>query len=443
MSDLGAVVASTVGKVELESIGDDAPEERIVERLITKALHTTFSRHASLDELEGVVEAFEDGFTVETGDRTPSREYVAWMREVPGLRDGGPTGSARSTSPTARRSPRSSPRRSSSCSRACISRAGSTRTACPAGRSTTGDRVLPGSTRSGAGSDARRSAADAARPAADALARAARYSRWDGSQHVADLEADEILDALADDVMAEGDLAEALRRLMERGWRTGDPTRGDMAGLRDLMERLERQREEALERYELNDVLGDIRRELDEIVGEERAGVERRLDEASRTDGPADGRRATCAHDAPRRRRRERLDQLDGLPPDLGERIRGLQDYDFLEPNARERFDELVKRLQGQVLDQFVAGMSEAIQSMTPEDLAANREMVRDLNELIRERIGGGDPDASEFLAKHGRFFPGAQTLRRHHRPARPADGRHAVADALDEPAAARRARSR
>ena len=27
---------------------------------------------------------------------------------------------------------------------------------------------------------------------------------------------------------------------------------------------------------------------------------------------------------------------------------------------------------------------------MRPEDLAANREMVRDLNELIRERIGGG-----------------------------------------------------
>jgi uncharacterized protein with von Willebrand factor type A (vWA) domain len=63
------------------------------------------------------------------------------------------------------------------------------------------------------------------------------------------------------------------------------------------------------------------------------------------------------------------------------------------------------------VLDQFVEGMSDAIRSMTPEDLAANREMVRDLNELIRERIGGGDPDASEFLAKHGRFFPGAQTF--------------------------------
>jgi magnesium chelatase subunit I len=85
VSDLGAVVASTVGKVELESVGDEAPEERIVERLITKALYATFTRHADLEALEPVVEAFDDGFVVETGDRTPSREYVTWMREVPGL----------------------------------------------------------------------------------------------------------------------------------------------------------------------------------------------------------------------------------------------------------------------------------------------------------------------------------------------------------------------
>jgi magnesium chelatase subunit I len=79
------VIASTVGKVELESVGDEAPEERIVERLITKALYATFSRYGAIDELDPVVEAFEEGFTVETGDRTPSREYVAWMREVPGM----------------------------------------------------------------------------------------------------------------------------------------------------------------------------------------------------------------------------------------------------------------------------------------------------------------------------------------------------------------------
>ncbi len=249
----------------------------------------------------------------------------------------------------------------------------------------------------------------ARRPIGDGPATRARYSRWDGSQQIADLDADEILAALADDVMAEGDLAEALRRLMERGWRTGDPTRGEMAGLRDLMERLERRREELLGRYQLRDVLSDIRRELDEIVVQERTGVVRRLDEASNAKDPAtdDAALRSMLRDVAARR----LDQLDALPADMGQRIRGLQDYDFLEPAARERFDELVKRLRQQVLDQYVSSMSDAIRSLKPEDLAANREMVRDLNQLIRERIGGGNPDASAFLAKHGQFFPGARTF--------------------------------
>ncbi len=267
-----------------------------------------------------------------------------------------------------------------------------------------------------------------------ALARRARFSRWDGSQQVPDLGADEILDELSNDVMADGDLAEALRRLMERGWRSGDPTRPDLPGLQDLMDRLARRREELRERFELGDVLGDIRRELDEIVAQERAGVESRLERSSTAppdanapaappDGNAPGAPDDAAAEGPadatdpdlqkllRDVAAKRLDQLDALPRDVGARIRDLREYDFLEPDARTRFDELVERLGKQVMDQFVGGMSDAIRSMTPEDLAANREMVRDLNELIRERIGGGDPDVRDFLAKHGRFFPGAQSF--------------------------------
>jgi uncharacterized protein with von Willebrand factor type A (vWA) domain len=171
------------------------------------------------------------------------------------------------------------------------------------------------------------------------------------------------------------------------------------------MEHLARRREDLRERYDLGDVLGDIRRELEDIVAEERAGVERRLQTAAKEAPDPDTARA--AQDLASRR----LDRLDALPPDVGERIRDLREYDFLEPDARQRFDELVERLSKQVLDQFVAGMSDAIRSVTPEDLAANREMVRDLNELIRERIGGREPDVREFLAKHGQFFPGAQTF--------------------------------
>ncbi len=40
-----------------------------------------------------------------------------------------------------------------------------------------------------------------------------RYSRWDGSQSVPDLDADEILSAISDDLLADGDLWSALRRM--------------------------------------------------------------------------------------------------------------------------------------------------------------------------------------------------------------------------------------
>ena len=87
LSDLGAVLAATTGKIELESIGEDTPEERIVERLVTKAVFATFNRHLDADDLEPVVAAFADGMVVRTGDRVPSREYTEALRRVPGLRE--------------------------------------------------------------------------------------------------------------------------------------------------------------------------------------------------------------------------------------------------------------------------------------------------------------------------------------------------------------------
>src|SRR5262245_3518285 len=137
----------------------------------------------------------------------------------------------------------------------------------------------------------RRHVADAPRRAVTtddaALAREARFSRWDGSQAVPDLTADEIVDALADDLVEEGDLGEALRRLIERGWRAGDPSRHDLPGLQDLLERLRRRREELLESHRLGDPLADVRAELESIVAEERDGVERRMEDGSRPEPPA------------------------------------------------------------------------------------------------------------------------------------------------------------
>ena len=235
-----------------------------------------------------------------------------------------------------------------------------------------------------------------------------RYSRWDGSQRLPDLVADEILDALSDDVMAEGDLSEALRRLFQRGLsrRSEGERQEEVVGLRELLARLAGRRRELLDRYELGDVLSNVRRELDEIVEAERHGIERRLAEAASGEDGTEDLRRVLADMAARRQA-----ALDDLPEDAGSRIRQLQQYDFLEPAARERFEGLLHRLRKHVLDSYFQRLSDHIKNITPETLAANREMVRDLNRLLQERVEGGDPDVSEFLAKHGAFFPGAETL--------------------------------
>ena len=269
--------------------------------------------------------------------------------------------------------------------------------------------------------------ADVTVPARDApLPPAAEYRRWDGSQDVPDLTADEIVDAMADDVLEHGDVGEALRRLMERGLRASDPSRGDLHGLRDLLDRLRERREEILRQGSLADPLADVRRELDEIVEAERAGVQQRLDteaDAAATgktgEGGEDGDGGAQATDPDLERMlrsiaAKRLDTLDALPPDVGARIRGLQDYDFMDPSARERFEALVDRLRGTMLDRMSQGLADAVKGMKPEDLAAQRSMVQDLNRLLAKRLSGDEPSRGEvddFLARHGAFFPGAATL--------------------------------
>src|SRR2546426_9624585 len=59
-----------------------------------------------------------------------------------------------------------------------------------------------------------------------------RYSRWDGTQRLDALEAEELLGAMSDELLSGGDLETAMARLA----RWGIP--GRMEGLKDLLERL-------------------------------------------------------------------------------------------------------------------------------------------------------------------------------------------------------------
>src|SRR5262249_11285918 len=115
-----------------------------------------------------------------------------------------------------------------------------------------------------------------------------RYSEWDGTQDIPALDANDVLDALSDDLMNFGDLQHALRNLMQRGMRGQQG--GPMQGLRDLRHQLRQQRRERLDQFDLGGVMDDIRRQLEEILETERQELQERMGDED--DAGADGQPA-------------------------------------------------------------------------------------------------------------------------------------------------------
>ena len=102
------------------------------------------------------------------------------------------------------------------------------------------------------------------------------YSRWDGTQRIEGLDADEILNALSEDFLREGDLRRALERLMRQGFQGKNGER--RMSLQELMERLRNRRQQQLGRYNMSSVMEDIQKKLEEVKELERSGIQRRLD---------------------------------------------------------------------------------------------------------------------------------------------------------------------
>ena len=84
VSDLGALAASTSGKVEIESL-EEGREGVILENLIKASVLTVFKEVVSLDQVRDVVAAFEEGVVVHTGEDIPSTDLAALLGEVPAI----------------------------------------------------------------------------------------------------------------------------------------------------------------------------------------------------------------------------------------------------------------------------------------------------------------------------------------------------------------------
>ncbi|MGA8016492.1 MAG: magnesium chelatase [Candidatus Dormiibacterota bacterium] len=85
VSDLPAVLASTAGKVELDT-WEDAEDEQVLDKLVRTACSNVFRRHFTAHELADLVQRFDrGGFTVEVGPLMPVESYRPAIEELPGL----------------------------------------------------------------------------------------------------------------------------------------------------------------------------------------------------------------------------------------------------------------------------------------------------------------------------------------------------------------------
>ena len=285
-----------------------------------------------------------------------------------------------------------------------------------------------------------------------------RYSMWDGTQEVPPLEANDILDNLTDDLMNFGDLQHALRNLLQRGMR--NPQGDRMQGLRDLLQQLRQQRRQQLDKFDLSSVFDDLKRQLEEIVGMEQNTLDRRLDEANgqspqgqqgeqgeqspqgqqgqqspqnrqagqqqggqqgqqqqgqqgqQQDGSEGGGQQQGGNETPsefadmlRNIAGKKKQFLEQLPEDVAGQVKELQNYEFMDHEAQEKFNELLESLKKAMMDTFFKDMYNQIANMSPEEMARMKDMVRDLNKMLQDKMAGNEPDFENFMNQYGDLF--------------------------------------
>ena len=238
------------------------------------------------------------------------------------------------------------------------------------------------------------------------LYRTYRYSQWDGTQQLFELDADALMDQLSDEVLRQGDVTRALREMFRQGFQ--DREGRQMPGMRDLIDQLKNRRRQQLQQYNMDSVVDDLQERLDEILQIERSGIDRRLDEGRRQveDAEDDAReQQEKLYQMLEQRAQRNREKLDNLPEGLGGQIKELMEYDFMDPEAQGKFQELLDMLKSQMAQNISQQMQDQVRGMSPEDMAAMREMMRQMSQMMRDKMEGREPDFDRFMQQFGSMF--------------------------------------
>ena len=209
-----------------------------------------------------------------------------------------------------------------------------------------------------------------------------RYGRFDdGPDPLAPpYDAGQAIDELGERILDGSRVRDAVRELLQGG-------ADGLRGLNDLMRQVQ-QRRRSLERSgRMDGTLERAKELLDKAVSHEQHAL---------FPDPSDDARF-------------RETQLDALPNSTSAAVRELSNYDWQSPEARETFQELRDMLQREVLDQQFRGMKQALESPADsQNRQALKDMLGDLNNMIDKHARGEDTDQdfTDFMDKHGEFFP-------------------------------------
>lgn len=238
------------------------------------------------------------------------------------------------------------------------------------------------------------------------------YSKWDGTQIWESLDAEELFDELMERFIQYGDISRALEQLMREGMSFSFQN-FSIKGLNQLMDELHRARQRWFDTYNLNSAFDEIRERLKEIVDQELESVSRyfsreytqlreELKDLKRQNLDKDD---SCSEQIKQREERlkelfteetERRSTLKELPRRLSAAIERLKDYNFLDPEAAKKFQELLRQLESlKALERFKDKLGHRFRGEQPLSFDEAIELMGEMESLnqLESALEHGDLD--------------------------------------------------
>lgn len=239
-----------------------------------------------------------------------------------------------------------------------------------------------------------------------------RYSRWDGTQDIFGPDAEDLLNAMSNSLMDNGNVEMALRDLMRHGM--DDSLGNRMMGLQEIMESLRSRRREELDKYNLDSLMDEITEKLNQIVDTETKGINKRVEEARKQYEETVGSSEKAEDDTDNlkqlldilsKRADNNREAIQNLPESTAGAIRELQDYEFMDSDAHKQFQDLMDMMRGRMMDNIVQDMKNQMSNMGPQDMQALGDMMDQLNDMLWDAGENSQAKFDKFMEQYGNIF--------------------------------------